>query len=76
MFWIIRQTPTPVKAAEPTSGICPIYIRSTMLYKALTTCDVIAGTAKINNKCPTGSFPKSTSCDIFNFINIPPHFFL
>ena len=26
-----KQTPTPVRAVEPISGMCPMYIRSTML---------------------------------------------
>ena len=63
-----KQTPSPVNAAAPSPGMCPIYILSTILYSALTTCEMIDGTASTNNKCPIGSFPKSTSFDIFVFI--------
>ena len=35
--------PTPVMASEPTSGIFPMKIRSTTLYRALTIIPTIAG---------------------------------
>ena len=65
-----KQTPTPVSAADPISGIWPIYMRSTMLYSALTTCEVMEGRARISSRWPIGSLPKSTSFDIFSFICI------
>ena len=36
-------TPTPVRAAAPTPSIRPMYIRSTMLYRALMSWAVMAG---------------------------------
>ncbi len=54
-----KETPTPVSAAAPTSGMCPMYIRSTMLYSILTSCAAIAGSANRNSSFPIRSFPKS-----------------
>ena len=33
-----EQSPSPPRAAAPTSGMLPMYILSTMLYSRLTTC--------------------------------------
>ena len=35
--------PMPPRAMVPTSGIWPIYIRSTMLYRALTSWAMVMG---------------------------------
>ena len=50
--------PTPVNAREPTSGIRPINILSTILYKALTIIPIIAGIEYFNNNYPIDSSPK------------------
>ena len=50
--------PTPVNASEPTSGIRPINILSTILYKALTNIPIIAGIEYFNKSFPIDSSPK------------------
>ena len=62
-----KQTPTPVNAADPISGICPIYIRSTMLYNVLTIIPIIAGTENCINNFEIFSSPKSF-CLFIHFI--------
>ena len=55
-----KHTPNPVSAKAPSFGMCPMYMRSTMLYRTLTTCAVMAGTARRNNSGPSASDPRST----------------
>ena len=50
--------PTPVNAREPTSGIRPINILSTILYKAFTIIPMMAGTEYCNNSFPIGASPR------------------
>ncbi len=38
-----RHSPIPVRDAAPISGICPMYILSTMLYKRLMSCATNVG---------------------------------
>ena len=59
--------PTPVNANPPTSGIFPIYIRSTMLYNVLTIIPIIAGTENCINNFEIFSSPKSF-CLFIHFI--------
>ena len=47
-------TPTPAKADFPTSGICPINILSTILYKILMSCAATAGQASRKKAFETG----------------------
>ena len=49
--------PTPVIAKDPTSFICPIYILSIILYKALTIIPIMAGAENFNNNFFTLSSP-------------------
>ena len=62
-------TPTPVSARLPTSGIWPIYIRSTMLYSILISWATTVGTASRNSSFPTGAVPRSA----FLSIRFPPY---
>jgi len=61
-------TPTPVNALGPTLGICPIYMRSTILYNTFIICAKIAGKANFNNNGPKLSLPKSASFFFFTLI--------
>ena len=47
-------TPTPASACFPTSGMCPINILSTRLYRILMSCAATAGTASFKNAFGTG----------------------
>ena len=49
---IQKVTPTPVSAAAPTPFICPIYIRSIILYRILINCAKIAGNAILTTRLP------------------------
>jgi len=62
--------PTPVNASEPTSGIRPINILSTILYKALTNIPIIAGIEYFNKSFPIDSSPKWFWCPIIFFLLI------
>ena len=55
-------TPTPARATSPTTGMLPIYMRSTMLYKTLTNCASMLGTAMRSTSVPMASRPRSFSC--------------
>ena len=63
--------PTPVNALAPMSGIWPIYILSTILYKRFTTCATTAGTASFASSEPILPSPRFVVSDI---LNINPHF--
>ena len=65
-------TPTPVRAAAPTPGIWPIYIRSTMLYITLITCAAMAGIDSRKSSFPTLSVPSSFSFPFFGSIYFIP----
>ena len=52
-------TPTPVRAVAPTSGMWPMYIRSTKLYSRLISWARMEGRASWNSSRRTGSFPRS-----------------
>ena len=56
-----KHTPSPVRARSPTPSIWPMYIRSTMLYRALTSWAVTEGRASRSSSFPTGSRPRSFS---------------
>lgn len=51
-----KQIPTPVKALVTTSRICPMYIRSTMLYKTLTIWVIATEIAMLSMSLPSGKF--------------------
>ena len=65
-------TPTPVKALGPTSGMWPIYIRSTMLYMTLMICASMAGSASLKRSFPILPFPRSASFSFVAFIDKIP----
>ena len=67
-----KQMPSPVRARSPTPSMWPMYIRSTMLYRALTSWAVTAGTARRTSSGPMGSLPRSFSR--FATGITPPHF--
>ena len=58
--------PTPVNANPPTSGMFPIYMRSTILYNVVTIIPIIAGTENCNNNFETFSSPR-TFCLFISF---------
>ena len=67
-----KATPTPVMARSPSGFMWPRYIRSTMLYRALTTWAVTAGRASRSSSWGTGSLPRSLVR--FATVITPPHF--
>ena len=56
-----KHTPSPVRARSPTPSMWPMYMRSTMLYRALTSWAVTDGRASRSSSFPTGSRPRSFS---------------
>ena len=67
-------TPTPVRASGPMSLICPMYIRSTILYMTLMIWATMAGRASLKRRLPMGPFPRSASF-VCAFFMVSPHFF-
>ena len=65
------QTPMPVSARLPTSGMCPMYMRSTMLYSMLTSCAITVGTASLGSSFFIGCVPRNdlSSCILMPFLN-------
>lgn len=54
-------TPAPARARLPTSGMLPMYMRSTTLYKTLTNCASMLGTAMRSTSRRMGSRLRSFS---------------
>ena len=52
-----KQMPTPVIAASPTSGICPMNSRSMMVYEAFAACATMVGTDIVRASRATGFVP-------------------
>ena len=63
-------TPTPAKASFPTSGMCPINILSTKLYKILISCAATAGSASFINAFGTGMAANNSLS--FSIFHVPP----
>ena len=51
------QTPTPVRARLPSSGMWPIKIRSTILYSMLISWATTVGIANLKSNLPIGAVP-------------------
>ena len=64
-------TPTPVSASTDVSEICPIYMRSTILYKTFTNCASTIGTARRRIVLEIGPFEKSSFFFISAAILLP-----
>ena len=64
-------TPTPVSASTDVSEICPIYMRSTVLYKTFTNCASTIGTARRRIVLEIGPFEKSSFFFISAAILLP-----
>lgn len=56
-----KQMPTPVIAALPTSGICPMNIRSMIVYEAFAACATMAGNDMVRARRGTGVTPSPES---------------
>ncbi|WP_288667623.1 hypothetical protein [uncultured Bifidobacterium sp.] len=48
-----KQMPTPVIAALPTSGMCPMNSRSMIVYEAFAACATMVGTDMVRARRPS-----------------------
>lgn len=56
-----KQMPTPVIAALPTSGMCPMNSRSMIVYGAFAACATMVGTDMVRARRGTGLVPSPAS---------------
>ncbi|MGE8660648.1 hypothetical protein [Bifidobacterium longum] len=56
-----KQMPTPVIAALPTSGMCPMNSRSMIVYEAFAACATMVGTDMVRARRGTGLVPSPAS---------------